>query len=54
MALDEKEIRKIMNEVLDAEIDKLLAPILKSINSIEKQHDDIKTDMKLKTLMRNT
>ena len=47
MALDEKAIRKIVNEVLDAKINKLLAPILKSINSIEKQHDDIKSHMKL-------
>ena len=36
-----------MNEVLDAKIDKLLAPILKSINSIGKQHYDIKSRMQL-------
>ena len=46
MALDENVIRKVMNEVLYGKIDKPLASILKSINSIEKR-DDIKSRMKL-------
>lgn len=49
MALDEKSIRKIMNEILDsnmkkldAKIDKLISPITKSISIIQKEQADIK------------
>ena len=42
MALDEQAIRRIMNEILDEKFEKLIAPIVRSLDFIGKEYEDLK------------
>ena len=45
MALDERAIRRIMKEILDEKFEKLIAPIVQSLDFIVKEYKDLKKEV---------